>query len=316
MLQTHSAEDNTSWVSEAGTVHSGDILAAKDDVNVIACASCGFTHVVPLPSAEWLKNFYETEFYQEEKTDYLSMDIDETSWRALEFGARFDFIERFIPQGIRSVLDIGCGPGDFLKTAQQRGWKAHGVEPSPAASEFARGQGVDVQTGFFGPATFVEQTEFDFIHMSEVLEHVADPREVVACAMQCLRPGGIICISVPNDFNAFQKSVVAQSNADEWWVVPDHHLNYFSFETLENLLVSEGLDLLERTTNFPMELFLLMGQDYTSDPKLGSKLHGWRKNFDRSTANSGPLRQDFYRALAQANLGRLSIVFARKKEVS
>lgn len=289
-------------------------MASKGEVNVIACEACGFAHIIPLPGQERLKQFYEAEFYQTEKTEYLSMDADEKSWRALEFEARYEFAERHIGRTDRSVLDVGCGPGDFLQTGQRRGWKVMGVEPSPAASKFACDQGLNVKTGFFGPEILPTLGQFDFIHMSEVLEHVADPSEVVSNASKLLRPGGVICISVPNDFNDFQDTFVKHSKGDEWWVVPDHHLNYFSFDTLEHLLVDQGLELLERTTNFPMELFLLMGLDYTVDSTLGSKLHRWRKNLDRRMAETDALRQNFYNALARANLGRLAIIFARKKD--
>ncbi|MBV1901683.1 MAG: class I SAM-dependent methyltransferase, partial [Kordiimonadaceae bacterium] len=148
---------------------------------------------------------------------------------------------------------------------------------------------------------------------SEVLEHVPNPAQILAWAWQLLEPGGVLCLSVPNDYNPMQKCLVDGAGHNPWWVVPDHHLNYFNFASLEKLLVRQGYEALQQTTNFPMELFLLMGQNYTQDETLGRKLHGWRKNFDVAIQGQDPqLLEDIYSGLAKAGVGRLVIQFARK----
>lgn len=308
--------DVAHWHSEDGVLHEGVVLAQQKvsdaDIKVIDCKCCGHAHIVPLPSFETLKTFYETEFYEVEKTGYLSMNKEERDWLALEFSDRFECAERLLGNRSGRALDIGSGPGDFLLTGDSRGWKTLGVEPSPAASKFSREAGLEIVTGFFSEEMSSSLGSFDFVHMSEVLEHVANPHSVVKAAAGVMAPGGILCVSVPNDFNVLQETFVQQNGSEPWWVVPDHHLNYFTFSTLEKLLVNQGFALEHRTTSFPMELFLLMGLDYTKDPKLGSKLHGWRKQLDHTLAAGSNVRQKFYRALAEADLGRLSIVYARK----
>jgi hypothetical protein len=63
-----------------------------------------------------------------------------------------------------------------------------------------------------------------------------------------------------------------------------------------------------------MELFLLMGENYTIDPALGRACHESRKKFDMALemAGLGEARRSFYRALAQAGLGREAAVVAVK----
>jgi len=301
------------WFDPKGGIHAGETLATVDAVDVIDCGSCGYSHVVPLPDDDRLKEFYEEEFYQSEKTDYLSMDEDELSWLALDFSSRYNFVESVLGLNRRTVLDIGCGPGDFLDAGVKKGWQVKGIEPAPMAVKHCKSRKLDVDQGFFSSDTAKKLHMVDFIHMSEVLEHVADPKMVLTEAEGLLKPGGIICVSVPNDFNMLQNACLKQGNHDEWWVVPDHHLNYFNFDSLETLLSNRGFKVINKTTSFPMELFLLMGQDYTENPALGKKLHGWRKSLDRSLDNAGSgLRDRFYGALAEANLGRLAIVYAQK----
>ena len=45
-----------------------------DSVNgfdIIECASCGFKHIVPIPSFEELQEIYREEYYSQEKPVYL-----------------------------------------------------------------------------------------------------------------------------------------------------------------------------------------------------------------------------------------------------
>jgi hypothetical protein len=64
-----------------------------------------------------------------------------------------------------------------------------------------------------------------------------------------------------------------------------------------------------------MEAFLLMGLDYTKDPALGRACHNQRKRFDLGLEKAGyrDARRAFYRALAEAGLGREAVVIAAKR---
>jgi ABC-type dipeptide/oligopeptide/nickel transport system permease subunit len=121
---------------------------------------------------------------------------------------------------------------------------------------------------------------------------------------------------VPNDFNALQRAAAADLGRKPWWIVPPHHLNYFDFDSLGRLLRRVGFILAGRTTTFPMELFLLMGEDYTSDDQLGRALHAKRKRLERALAAAGEAGaiEALYGALAGVGLGRECVVFATRDE--
>ena len=63
-----------------------------------------------------------------------------------------------------------------------------------------------------------------------------------------------------------------------------------------------------------MEAFLMMGENYIGDPALGRACHNRRKNFDLAFEAAGlkETRRAFYRALAEAGLGREAVVIAVK----
>lgn len=302
------------WHSSLYGTHSGAIIDQHDALDIVACEQCGIKHVVPLPETEAIEAFYQDEFYQTEKARYLEEAHNDFEWKAVEFNLRLKIANSFLEKdGIRRVLDIGCGPGDFLKVAEEYGVDAVGVEPSPIAAKYAKERGLNVINAFFNAETAQTLGRFDFIHLSEVLEHVAQPMELIALAEGLLKPGGVLCVSVPNDYNKLQLTAAKKTGKKKWWIVPDHHLNYFNFDSLADMIERCGLITRKRLTNFPMELFLLMGQDYTSDPRLGRELHGLRKNLDINLAEIDvDVMLQFYESLAETDLGRLAIVFAMK----
>ena len=293
--------------------HEGPRIAGKDGYDVISCQVCGFRHAVPLPDPAMLEREYREQYYAAEKPTYLSHAGEDQEWAALAQSDRLESFERILPPSRRRLLEIGSGPGFFLRTAQSHGWTVHGIEPSRQAAAHARGLGVTVTEGFFNAETAPTLGRYDAIHLNNVLEHTPTPIELVELARDCLEPGGILCIGVPNDFSPLQIAAAADGKP-EWWVVPPHHLNYFDFETLAGLLERFGFTIAEKTTSFPMESFLLMGDDYTADPVLGRACHTRRKRFDLALeqAGLGDARRTYYRALAEAGIGREAVIIAVK----
>jgi 2-polyprenyl-3-methyl-5-hydroxy-6-metoxy-1,4-benzoquinol methylase len=101
------------------------------------------------------------------------------------------------PQLGQSLLDVGCGNGDFLYLAAEVGWNVKGVDPDPKALAVARSQGRDVVKG--GIEQFSDSSNlFDVITMSHVIEHVHDPVDLVSSAYRLLKPGGLLYIDTPN----------------------------------------------------------------------------------------------------------------------
>ncbi|GHF19491.1 type 12 methyltransferase [Kordiimonas sediminis] len=291
--------------------HTGKVVSHVPGHDIIDCQNCGFLHVSPLPTEAELTKLYQQDFYQSEKPEYIAASEQDGAWHDIEYGLRLDLAHEHLGHAGK-VLDIGCGPGNFLQVARKQGWDAYGIEPSSVAADHAKSLGLDVQTGFFPDDFNHEAGSFDFIHMSEVLEHVPSPTEVIQAAKQLLRPDGVLTISVPNDFSPLQMAAAKAVSADQWWVVPDHHLNYFTMDSLEKILRAQCLTCIDRTTNFPMELFLLMGQDYTADPAIGKQCHQLRKKFDQNLNQiDKDLLKKFYRHLAGINMGRLAIITAQ-----
>ena len=294
--------------------HSGPCLAESGDSIIIECIHCGFAHVLPLPDERILKELYQKNYFVSENTDYFKQYERDGDWWVLNFSDRYEFFEKKLEATQRSLLDIGSGAGFFLQVGKNRGWAVKGIEPSRSAATYAKKMGLEVENDFF-----TENTEslgqFDVVNLTAVLEHVPDPKAFLRNAVSHLKNNGILCLSVPNDFNPFQKILVDHCDTDAWWVVPDHHLNYFNHHSLRKLVESEGLVPIYQTTSFPIDIFLLMGDNYLVDEGLGRASHKRRVNFERKLKIAGKddLRRKLYESFAGLDIGREVILYAQKQ---
>lgn len=300
-------------MTEASRAHQGNVIDSIDGIDVIACSACGFKHVDPLPSQEELDTLYQNEYYSSEKPQYLKDSEEDQSWWEMTYRHYFHLFGKHLHKESPRLLEIGSGPGYFLKVGKELGWDVLGIEPSKQAIAFSDQFDVPVVHGFFNDASAKELGTFDLIFMDTLLEHVPDPASTLALCHSILNPGGLICIISPNDYNPLQQILREHANYKPWWVVPRHHLNYFDFESIQTLLQKQSFNLLESQGTFPMEFFLLCGDNYIGNGSLGRDLHGKRKAFEELLMKSNPeLLQSFYQWLGDQGIGRSFVVIAKK----
>ncbi len=156
----------------------------------------------------------------------------------LEPGHKYFLADPLAPRG-GELLDIGCGTGNFLAAARDAGYKVTGIELDRNAARFAK-ELLGLQNIL--PLTiseFVEQHAeelFDVVTFFEVLEHQAAPVEFLQRVKACLRPGGVIALSVPN--------------RERWLTGPDvldyppNHFLRWNAEALRKFLYTQGFEVL------------------------------------------------------------------------
>jgi len=308
---TETTENNSfcSWEN-----HKGEVVEKSGKFKVIDCESCGFKHIVPLPTVEELEETYKSEYYTKEKPLYVEKVAADLEWWKLGYRDRYEEFSRNLPETRRRLLDVGSGPGFFIQFGQENGWKVLGIEPSSLAAEHTRSLGLSVVEDLLDKKMVPELGRFDVVHLNNVLEHVRDPQEIIECCRKLLDDGGLICVGVPNDFNPFQKALQKSCKFKPWWVAPPHHINYFDFDSLEQLLIRNGFEIVVRETTFPIDMFLLMGDNYIGNDELGRICHKKRMAFEHNLedAGQGEVRRQLYRQMAQLGLGREAVVMGRK----
>lgn len=105
--------------------------------------------------------------------------------------------ERFdIDDGL-SILDVGCGRGDFLNGFINNGLNGYGVDFTDAAERHCP-KGKIFQADIEKNGMPFDNNYFDVIFSKSVIEHFYDPDILIKECKRCLKPGGLIIVMVPS----------------------------------------------------------------------------------------------------------------------
>lgn len=297
---------------EKKIIHKGPVVDSVERFDVIDCSLCKFKHVAPLPPTKELHALYKKSFYSTEKSNYFESVEKDWSWWMDTYRSYYRLFEKY-SKG-KKLLDIGSGPGVFLKCGKEMGWDVLGVEPSPLAHKYSSAMRLNVINDFFPNDRVRAKGPFDVVYMNMLLEHVRDPIVVIKNSRAVLKKGGLLCVVAPNEYNPLQKILKEGLGFSAWWIAPPQHLNYFDFKSMGKLLKKNGFDVLENWGTFPMEAFLLSGENYVGNDAVGKKCHKKRIEFERAMYKHGEeTLVAFYKFLANHNIGRDLLILGRKK---
>ena len=217
---------NTKCIS-CGSDKSQFVLAKETakhgTIHLRECDACGLIFL-----DEWTGSF-DDELY-----DYYSKRIGKPMserYNALNTKRHEDQLRIFenLVAG-RKLLDVGCGEGHFVHSANAMGWDARGIDLAEGAIGVAKSFGVPCDVvDFF--STALDGERFDIIVMSELLEHVPDPGSFLARAESLLSPRGILYLTTPN-FGSLTRRVVGTA----WRAIEREHLSYFTPQTFRRLV--------------------------------------------------------------------------------
>ena len=285
----------------------------------LAVQADGWRRVTPSPSAEDLKAFYAGEYFQASHGTYAqAYSQTEVEHRGLLAQLMLAAIAQGGGKTGGTLLEIGCGEGWFLSAADAAGYAVRGLDFSEAGLTRFHPRFLD--RAQFGDAfasldgLIAGGAQVDVCVMEHVLEHVVDPEALLARLPRLLSPGGVLAITVPNDFSALQLAARAQGVIDrDFWVAPPQHLNYFNAANLPALLARMGFAVKVGFASFPIDWFLMHpGSNYVADPSAGKAAHRARLAIDLVLAEQG---MEAYLGLAKAlfacGAGRSLTVIAR-----
>lgn len=135
-----------------------------------------------------------------------------------------------------SILDVGCGNGDFLYALQETFNFATlmGIDPSKRAVLNCTDRGLNVTNGFLHETNYSD-FKFDAISLISVLEHVYEPLKMLKSCYSNLNDNGLLFIEVPNTLKP-EISLSGFFNLE--------HVLHFTPTSLKQMLVSEGFPYL------------------------------------------------------------------------
>jgi SAM-dependent methyltransferase len=181
-------------------------------LRTVLCRACGLVWTNPRPSVADMDAYYATEYradYKGQQTPPLRKIL-----RGL-LGARDrrQQLHDLLAARPLRVLDVGCGAGEFVYLLRCEQIDASGLEPGEQFADFARRVlGIPVQTGTVDTAA-VPVASLDLVTMFHALEHVPDPRRVLATIRGWLKPAGMLVVEVPNVESTVQAPAASRARS-------------------------------------------------------------------------------------------------------
>ena len=234
----------------------------KNGYNIYSCKLCKLLFVWPLP--ENTANIYLDDYFRGAQKGFGYVNYDQDKLVMLStFKWYLDKIEEILPDR-GDLLDVGAATGYFIKTAEDRGWKAEGLEISQYAVEQARKQNINVRQGILSTADYQPES-FNLVTLWDVIEHFPNPRSELLRIHNILKHGGVVAINTPDTSSFF-----AKLTGKNWHLlVPPEHLIYFNPQNLGDLLKMSGFEVLSADK---------IGKKFTLQ-YISQTLYRWQKLF-------------------------------------
>lgn len=241
----------------------------------------GYLEPVEKPTADALRSYYAERYFQlgmgNYRASYLDDELRHIDVKLRQKRLHLDDLRGSSTPGL--LLDVGCGEGFALAHFERAGWQVEGLDHSSAGVTAMNPNCVRfVESGDINALLeerLSSSLRYDAVLLTNVLEHVIDPPELLRLIRSLLRPGGIAVVTVPNDFSALQHHLLDEGIVQHpYWIALPDHLAYFDKDSLVATTEAAGLRCLDVLADFPIDWFLLhSGSNYVRDRALGVEAH-------------------------------------------
>lgn len=211
-------------------------MASHPEAELYRCSLCthAFSDLASMKSLER----YETSYFEEWGR----------RWFRYPNLKLFDRIAEAIPEkpSSCSVLDVGCGRGDFLRYLRRRrqDLSLTGVDLFPNAPE----DGITFLQGEIMRQAL--QTGFDVVVALAIIEHIPNVKAFVTRLRELSQPSGLLVLMTVNESSLLYglaralRSIGLTTAFNRLY--SKHHVHHFTPRSLERLLASQGIEVKQR----------------------------------------------------------------------
>lgn len=195
-------------------------------LRMLRCAGCDLLYASPAPSSEFLATAYRDAQYDSD---------EEAEFASFTYIKHVSRVFHRLPD-LKGALDIGTGNGAFLERLLERGFtEVMGVEPSEVPVGRAK-QNIKplITLGVFSPENYTPGN-FSLITSFQTLEHVDNPKAILAASYSLLKPGGAF-VTVSHNYQSLFARILGTRSP----IFDVEHLQLFSVKSLRRLLGQVG----------------------------------------------------------------------------
>ena len=180
-----------------------------------------------------------------------------------------------------SALDVGCGRGNLTAALARSGIVSKGIDLDEDSTATAERTHADLPCAFAtADVADAPDSSYDLVVLSEVLEHLADPSEMVRQLARVSRPDGLVVVTVPNGWcfeeilrrlavrtavgralrRAMKPALVRSGHVQSENIRDCPHIQFFTRGWLQSVFSSNGLVVVaqEGSGYFFREAFYLL----------------------------------------------------------
>ncbi|MCK4386476.1 MAG: class I SAM-dependent methyltransferase [Candidatus Pacebacteria bacterium] len=166
------------------------------------------------------KFFYPPKIMGDEK---FYEKLSKFPWYYMNWKWEHDIVNNIINKE-NKILEIGCAKGGFLEKIKLRNKQVVGLEFNKKAIKNCRQRGLNVFNQTIQEHSKNNKNCYDIVCSFQVAEHIPNINEFIQSSIDCLKPGGKLIISVPNNDTEMLDNSALNT--------PPHHINLFNINSL------------------------------------------------------------------------------------
>ncbi len=244
----------------------------SEKTNVMECEECGLQFLDPMMTEEEEEEYYNGYYQKQKNRHFKAMNLEDLQDQSFRHYERYENIYADLIQNKKSILEIGCGTGGFLKFVNEK-------FPSIKLTAFERcSENTNfIQNCFKNKVRMIDDLKeidretFDCICAFGVFEHIRDSKTFLMQMRSLLRRNGALALNVPNKKHA----LVFQYNLEEFKKFTYMKQHYFTF-------TEKSHHILAKQTGFKVKGFNYM-QVWGLDNQLSWLKYRRPRNFNDIT---------------------------------
>lgn len=218
------------------------------------CKNCNLIQLNPLPNEDDYNEMYKPD-YQNNEVDTNELDDLNKPLSGLRFSYKeqFDIIRKNVGKN-PSILDYGCGNGNFIYNAYQNGFEnVFGAEFNENYVQKLSTEMPNVK--FYTIEDLLDNKEnekYDVIRLSNVLEHLNNPNEVIGKLKKKLNNNGIFIVEGPIEANFYPMNIINKLyfnlTSNRTLNIAPYHIFFSNYKNQRDFFKTFGLEeMLYRT---------------------------------------------------------------------